>query len=159
VSSHDGDGVSFLPESVQFLGTVAEPNPEHLPFLHYNGKFGTDVGMMIFHRPWFWPGGSDPYKIDPMRFIDRDPYRQNGLLPWPPLHEYVGAPVTVYADFRAGVSFDGSLAAPFPDPITANSFVPRGGIISVAAGTYPGQAVISRACTLIARDGPVIIGK
>lgn len=157
---HDGDGVAFLPVGVQLLGTLSAPASEHIPFLFYNGKFGTDPMGIIFHGTWFWPDGRDghSYGINADRFTDRIPYQQNGDLAWPPPDEYTSGPITVYVDARAGTPFDGSLASPFPDAMTANSFVPSGGTVSVASGTYAGRAILSRACTFVARGGVVTIG-
>jgi hypothetical protein len=176
--AHNGDGFSFLPDTVQILGTLDQPNAGYEPFLYYNGKFGTDPQAIILHRTWFWPDGRGrtkgrdqnhpaviPTDVPGSRFTDQDPYVSNGGLDWPPRLENANGPVTVYVDHVAvysnyvtGTTFNGSASSPFPDPMTANSFVRKGGVVAVAAGTYPGGAVLSRGCKLVSRGGTVTIG-
>ena len=159
--AHTGDGLSFLPDSVHVLGTLLAPNLDDVPFLRYNGTFGTDPAAIIFHRSWFWPQGrtNNPYGIPESRFSDSDPYVTHDNLLWPPSHEFEGVQITMFVDWRVGTAFDGSAASPFPDPMTADSFLPKGGTLSVAAGHYAGPAILSRACTVVASSGPVVLGQ
>lgn len=172
VPAHDGDGVSFLPATVEVLGTPPDLNTNDIPFVHYNGIMGTDPKAIIFHRSWFWTNGpaNNYYHIPDFRFVDSwNPYAsltddQFGYtIPWPPVPEFpcFSPPcpwTTIFVAPAAIVPYNGSVAHPFPDPTTANSFVPKGGTMSVLAGLYPGPAVLSRACTVVARGGTVSIG-
>jgi hypothetical protein len=152
--AHGGNGVSFLPSNVQVLGTLANPVPEHEPFLFYNGLMGTDPKGIIFHGTWYWPNGL-LYGIPTNRIDDPSPYRQRGNLPWPPAQEFTNGPPTVYVDWRA--SGNGTASSPFPDVGTGCSFVPLNGIISVTNGIYTGPPVISRPCTIVSDGGTVTI--
>ena len=155
---HPGDGVSFLATNAQVPGTLTDPNPTHSPFLFYNGKMGIDPMGIIFHRSWYWPEGrtNNPYGITD-RWVDDDPYTQLAFLPWPPPAEYTNGPVTFYADWRASTPCYGSASSPFPDLMSALSFLPVKQTVSVAAGTYTVPYVLSRACTVVATGGTVTL--
>jgi len=157
---HSGDGFSFLPNTVQVLGTLSSPRAGHEPFLFYNGKFGTDPMGIVFHGTWFWPEGrgSNRFGITEDRLTDRSPYEQHGRLSWPPRVEFSGDKAIVYVSTRSSPSFNGSQSAPFPDLMLAHSLVPSGGTISMAAGAYAGHAILSRACTVVASGGTVKVG-
>jgi hypothetical protein len=171
------------------LGTLSDPVPEHEPFLFYNGKFGTDSAGIIFHRGWFWPEGrgNNPYGIitnqwdtidpDSNRWADDDPYvtiyNEWANMPWPPNPEYLpsNGPYTFYVDINAPNSYSNNVTGdtwgqmgtanwPFINLMSAYSFVPKGGTISMAAGTYtmPAHPVpLTRACTITATGGTVLI--
>lgn len=171
--AHDGTGMSFLPETLEVLGTLDAPNLVDYPFIFYNGHFGSDPQAIMLHRSWFWPEGrtrpdgtpANRYHIPESRFADLDPYDPNRRLGWPPPNESVSAQQTVfvghvpvYVTYVDGTTFDGSPAAPFPDPETANSFAVSGATISIASGSYPGGITLSRNAIFIAPSGPVTIG-
>jgi hypothetical protein len=168
--AHDGTGVSFLPDSLEVLGTLgAGPVDGQQPtdnivatdtaFVFFNGKFGTDPTGIMLHRSWYWPEGraSNRYKIRAGAFTDTEQYTTYTSVVWPPRHET--GQRTAYVDGRARGTFDGSIGAPYPDPMTAASFLAAYGTMSVAAGTYPGAAVLTRACAIEARGGAVTLGR
>ena len=163
-NSHDGSGVSFLTTNVQVLGTLSEPTPGCEPFLFYNGKFGNDSAGIIFHKGWYWPEGRDnnSYGIT-NRWADADPYvtLYSYYLNWPPNPEYrpFYGPYTFYVNSQAQPPYQGTSTQPFPDLLSAYSFVPKGGTLSMAAGMYHTTApgALSRACTITATGGPVTI--
>lgn len=58
--SHDGNGSSFLPEKVTYLGTMDQllNDPrfaQNAPFVFFNGKWGTDPDPAIVHNEWYYP--------------------------------------------------------------------------------------------------------
>ena len=61
--NHDGDGPSWLPAAVELLGSYASPTAADTPFLHFNGKFGSDSASLVLHRSWCWPH-NDNYRAD-----------------------------------------------------------------------------------------------
>jgi hypothetical protein len=172
--AHDGTGMSFLPDTLEILGTLDAPNLVDYPFIFYNGHFGSDPQAIMLHRSWYWPEGrtkrdgtpANRYHIPESRFADLDPYDPNAGLGWPPPSELASPPptvfvghVTVYVTYVSGTSFDGSPAAPFPDPETADSFAAAGATISMASGSYPGGVTLSRKAVFVAANGPVTIGR
>jgi hypothetical protein len=85
VPGHTGDGISFLPEKVRFLGAFSNPIPAEAPFVCFNGYWGNVPKGIIFHRSCFYPEGrkQNHFKIPELSFVDRDPYGE-GTLRWPP---------------------------------------------------------------------------
>jgi hypothetical protein len=159
---HTGDAFSFLPDSVQILGSLGRgnENPVHLPFLYYNGLFGDDPEAVVLHNTWYWQGERGrAYEIPPSRFTDRDPYApQNGPFQWPPPAECDGQAVTLYVDQGNRQFFDGSRAEPFPDLTAAESMVPAMGTLRIAPGDYHGKYFFTRACRLVSAAGSARIG-
>ena len=73
----------------------------------------------------------------------------------------VWGPQTRYVDFlrfNPVVVETGMIFQPFDRVAEAAAVVPNGGIVSIAAGIYPGPITIDRPVTLIAPVGPVTIG-
>jgi hypothetical protein len=71
VASHNGDDVSFLPQSVHVLG------PGDNPFVLFGGNYGDPAGMMR-HRMWLgYNRNANP--------ADQDPYVDRGSLKWLPV--------------------------------------------------------------------------
>jgi hypothetical protein len=83
--SHNGNGISFLPKSVRFLGAFSNPVEAEAPFVHFNGYWGNVPKGIIFHRSCFYPEGraQNHFKIPKASFVDRDPFGE-GTLQWPP---------------------------------------------------------------------------
>ncbi|HXR46407.1 MAG TPA: hypothetical protein VN784_03115 [Candidatus Limnocylindrales bacterium] len=84
--SHNGNGISFLPKSVRFLGAFSNPVEAEAPFVLFNGYWGNVPKGIIFHRSCFYPAGRahSHFKIPEDSFVDRDPFGE-GTLQWPPL--------------------------------------------------------------------------
>jgi hypothetical protein len=98
---HGGDGTSFLPTQVTYLGTLAnmlqpgEWASANAPFIFYNGKWGNDPQPPIMHNTWYYPDQpylyacsgttitNNPFCIPADRFVDKSPYQT--ALPWPPV--------------------------------------------------------------------------
>jgi hypothetical protein len=157
---HDGDGLSFLPDVVQMLGTLDSPESVHVPFIYYNGKLGDDPQPLLLHRTFFWPEGRDHnrYGIPEDRFSDRSPYEQHDQVAWPPTHDCAGGNLFVYVDRKNTGLINGSSQYPFRTVAQALAFVPLGGSIVIAPGSYPENLVISRPSKLISSGDTVIIG-
>jgi hypothetical protein len=190
LSTHaNGDGFSFLPAQVQVLGTLTAPatNPDQRPFIFYNGKWGDDPQPIILHRTWFYPEGTGisaalPQSIPGARFSDPYPYDAAILDGWPPKPAYTGLQVNAYVTNQVSISSKLDVPAlPFPDLVSAFSFLPCGGNMFLAAGSYSVPAGLSKHCilpndisdqpprgftvlsfggpvTLNAPNGPVVIG-
>jgi len=157
---HDGDGLSFLPDVVQVLGTLDAPEPDHLPFIYYNGKLGDDPQALLLHRTLYWPEGRDlnRYGIPEDRFSDRSPYEPHDQVAWPPTHDCAGGNLFVYVDRRNTGLINGSSQYPFRTVAQALAFVPFGGSIVIASGFYPENLIISRPSKLFSGADTVIIG-
>jgi hypothetical protein len=57
---HLGDGTSFLPDKVTYLGTLSDllngPSySSNAPFIFWNGKWGNDPQPPLMHRTWYYP--------------------------------------------------------------------------------------------------------
>lgn len=162
VPNHDGDGLSFLPDVVQVLGTLDEPESVHVPFIYYNGKLGDDPQALLLHRTWYGPKGRVPnwYKeIPESRFTDRSPYEPHDQVAWFPTHDCAGVPLLVYVDGRNTGLINGTSQHPFRTVAQALAFVPLGGSIVIASGSYPEKLIISRPSKLISSGDTVIIGE
>jgi hypothetical protein len=96
---HKGDGISFLPKQVRFLGSFNNPVAAELPFVYFNGYWGKVPKGIIFHRSCFYPEGRkrNHFTIPEPSFVDRDPYGE-GTLRWPPFR--LRKPTAVHADDR-----------------------------------------------------------
>lgn len=160
VPNHNGDGLSFLPDVVQILGTLDDPEPAHIPFMYYNGKVGDDPQALLLHRTFYWPEGRDRnrYGIPESRFTDRSPYEPHDQVAWPPTHDCSGGPQFVYVDRRNTGLINGTSQHPFRTVAQALAFVPLGGSIVIAPGSYPENLTISRPSKLISSGDTVIIG-
>jgi hypothetical protein len=162
---HDGLGPSWLPASITLLPSFAVTDDPNTPFLHYNGKFGTDSASLALHRTWCWA------TIDPRTpcayanpnpswpaittgFSDMMPYQQRRQLAWP---QVVDLPPTgdafVVPQRTTG---NGSQQAPYGGLDVAGTFTPKGWTLHLAPGTY-GAVRLERALTLQADTGPVTI--
>jgi hypothetical protein len=187
-TKHTGDGLSFIPEKVQSLGSVAAPAPDSLPLVYLNGFFGSDPASLALHRTWFWPMGrkSNPYAIPEPRFSDGDLYDSTTSIGWPPNPYALGVYSVVYVSndpcwggalggemfFTNGATqFDGTQAKPFPNPDIADSFVTPGGTIMIQKGVYATVTiapvstvkytrglVLNRPAILKAIGGAVVLG-
>jgi len=159
--NHNGDGLSFLPDVVQVLGTLDAPESVHLPFIYYNGKLGDDPQALLLHRTWYWREGRDHnrYGIPENRFTDRSPYEPHGQVAWPPTHDCSGGSQFVYVDGRNTGLINGTSQHPFRTVAQALAFVPLGGSIVIAPGSYPENLVISRPSKLISSGDIVTIGE
>ena len=73
VGSHNGDDVSYLPETVHVLG------PEDAPFVNFGGSLGDSDGPAGISRHRMWLGYDRAAKP-----ADRDPYVDEGALKWLP---------------------------------------------------------------------------
>lgn len=84
--SHNGEGISFLPATVRFLGAFRQPAKPEAPFVYFNGYWGEVPKGIIFHRSCFYPEGRrrNHFKIPATGFVDRDPFGKS-ILPWPPV--------------------------------------------------------------------------
>lgn len=82
---HNGDGVSFLPKRVRYLGSFEYPNSTEAPFVFFNGQWGNVPKGIIFHQSCFYPEtrAHNHFKIPERSFVDRD-FFDPGTLPWPP---------------------------------------------------------------------------
>jgi hypothetical protein len=164
VPAHTGDGVSFLPDCIDVLGTLAAPYPPDVPFLQFNGKWGSDPEGLIFHKSWFWPEGraNNHLFIPDNRFADKDPYDPAAGLGWPPQPENTHGAEVLYVDPKAldaqVVSAINNSLLTFPGLIPALSFVPKNGVLALDAGSYDGPVKITRPVQLVARGGRVTIG-
>ncbi len=68
--SHSGNGTSFLPDMVTYLGTFRDELDNTLStyplytanrtFVFFNGKWGDDPQPAIMHRTWYYPGNTSP---------------------------------------------------------------------------------------------------
>lgn len=161
-ADHEGAGVSFLPAEVQMLGSADMPAPGHAPFLHFNGRFGTDPASIVLHNTWYYPNGrgNSPFPLGSgTKFTDPDPYTNLGALEWPPAHAYANQPVTGYVKPQSTSYRLNDSKLPFPDVPAALSFVPKGGTVSIQPGSYPGGLLIDHAVLLISTGpGPVTLG-
>jgi hypothetical protein len=161
--AHAGDGVSFLPDRVQVLGTIAAPRPEHFPFVLYNGKFGNDPQAIALHKTWFWPDGRDNQRfISADRFSDLEPYRRFSNLLWPPAPSS-STSNPIFVNSRDAQSpnrpFDGTEQNPILGLALAYSVTPRGTTLSLAAGGYLEPALFAKPMVLVARGGAAILGR
>lgn len=158
--NHNGDGLSFLPDVVQVLGTLDAPEPAHAPFMYYNGKLGDDPQALLLHRTFYWPEGRDRnrYGIPESRFTDRSPYEPHDQVAWLPTHDCAGGDLFVYVDGKNTGLINGSSQYPFRTVAQAVGFVPLGGSIVIAPGSYPENLTISRPSKLISSGDTVIIG-
>jgi hypothetical protein len=96
--SHDGNGPSFLPAQVTYLGRLPDmlnansSYYENAPFVFFNGNWGSDPQGPMMHMTWYrenydnsasqivrWNGGD---------FSDRDPYVSYTNMSWPPFLLY-----------------------------------------------------------------------
>ena len=82
---HNGQGISFLPATVRFLGSFSHPPAAEAPLVYFNGYWGSVPKGLIFHRACFYPEGRsrNHFRIPPGGFVDRDPFSKT-TLPWPP---------------------------------------------------------------------------
>jgi len=103
--NHNGDGTSFLPDQVTYLGRLSDQMDKahptgDAPFIFFNGKWGSDPQPPIMHGQWYYPilnrsrcvGGSaciPQHRIaDPSLYQTFSPNYPPGVegppLPWPP---------------------------------------------------------------------------
>ena len=160
--AHDGDGVSFLPDSVHVLGTLQAPTMVDFPFLFYNGKFGDDPQAIVLHKTWYWPCGRDKNPWIAMdRFSDSDPYQKLGSLPWPPTVP-VGFAGTIRVSPReAGPAspFEVVGSRPMQGLAVAATLAPSGSTLQLGPGHYRESLTLGRPMTLVAEGGVVILGQ
>ena len=145
---HRGDGVSFLPACVQVLGTMASPREPHQPFVHYNGKFGTDPQAIALHSTWFW---GPQILVRANRLTDLYPYKTIGNLQWPP-PAWSGPPAQVFVTARGATApafFDGARERPIRGLPLAYSMTPAGSTLSLTAGAYGDPVVLKKPMLLV----------
>lgn len=158
-SNKDGGGVSFLPNKATYLGSVERPEPEHAPFLFYNGKFGNDPQAIALHKTLLWPGGRESnalvaHHIAATRFTDADPYEEHGDLEWPPGATSAATDVFVVPGSVAeGETFTGTQANPYPGLDAALSLAPAGSTVWLATGVYRQALRLARPLLLRANGG------
>jgi hypothetical protein len=88
VANHNGQGPSFLPTPVNYLGTMsdmAQPGYAYSDFVFFNGKWGNDPQPPDLHNEWYYPVGRGVFasstsekQLFPTitdRFADKDPYQ------------------------------------------------------------------------------------
>jgi hypothetical protein len=84
---HDGEGISFVPKRVRFLGSIANPESTNAPFVLFNGHWGNQNSPRspIFHSACFYPEGRphNHFGIPEGIFADSDPFSK-GPVDWPP---------------------------------------------------------------------------
>jgi hypothetical protein len=166
---HGGNGFSYLPTQVQMLGSADVPVCNNTPFVHYNGKFGTDPAAIALHKTWYYPHGrgNEPFPLTNTKFTDQDPYVTLGTLEWPPKHDYDGSQVVGFVS-KAGAQANSVVGVtgaklndasyPFSNIPTAVSFVPAGGTVMLVPDTYPGPMIISHPVKLAVTAGNAILG-
>jgi hypothetical protein len=183
---HDGYGIAWLPEFVTKLPAFDAPTNANTAFLHYNGEFGTDPATLVLHSTWCWPTvsldpvttatpqhasvpcvytnqRSDGTVINPADgnlsgFSDMLPYETKGNLAWPPVRD-IPASGDIYLTATTGQSGSGTQASPYGGLETGISLAPAGWTIHIPSGNYPGTIILTRASTLVALNGPVILGQ
>lgn len=84
VPEHDGNGTSFLPSNVHFIGSISSAVPDRESLFYFNGKWGDPLSI-AFHKTCFYKNGwnNGHFKIPKKSFIDLDPFHE-GPLSWPP---------------------------------------------------------------------------
>jgi hypothetical protein len=185
---HNGDSVSYLPQTVDNLGTFASPSGADINFLRFNGLFGSDwpdgslpdsPKPIVEHREWCWPHAlAGPESPGPnmcdasppgIPEVDINPYeRQLDNLTWPPT---LNIPQTGDVYVRPGdgnKGATGAMGSPFTDFAVAYSLTPAIAItpaspsvkwtIHVSAGPHPASIIMDRAMTIVSWNGAAAFG-
>jgi hypothetical protein len=180
---HGGKGPSWLPAQVEALGAFENFNQSNTPYLHYNGKVGTDGASIALHTSWCWSPiftkntdvprnysqSTAKFPLVPTsRFSDHPtPFAKLNVLPplfgvWEvcrgPRWFITHPPATYSLPARqAGV---GTAEQPYGGIDIALTFTPANWTLHLRSGMYAGAnggMNLDRPMTIVAWGGPVVL--